>query len=190
MVFSSTVFVFFFLPVCLAFYYLVPGLKAKNIILLLFSLVFYAWGEPVYVLLMIFSIIMNWWIGYNMDRIPEWRRMILILGIVLNLGLLGFFKYYGFALNIINQIGGTSLEAHRLSLPIGISFYTFQALSYVIDLYRGKTAVQKNPLVFGLYISLFPQLIAGPIVRYTDVEQALSDRTIDVRKLGGVLSVF
>ena len=190
MVFSSTVFVFFFLPVCLLLYYLIPGLRAKNTVLLLFTLVFYAWGEPVYIVLMVLSILLNYWTGLFMERIPSWRRPILIAGIVLDLGLLGFFKYYGFAVEILNRIGGLSLEAHRLPLPIGISFYTFQALSYLIDLYRGKTEAQKDPLLFGLYISLFPQLIAGPIVRYTEVAARLRERSVTAERLGRGMTRF
>ncbi|MBQ4424142.1 MAG: MBOAT family protein [Lachnospiraceae bacterium] len=190
MVFSSTVFVFFFLPLCLLLYFVLPGLKAKNLVLLLFSLVFYAWGEPVYIILMILSILLNYTVGIYMEKIPEWRKGILIAGLIVNLGLLGFFKYYGFAVEIINRLSGLHLSAHTLPLPIGISFYTFQALSYVIDLYRGKIGVQKNPLLFGLYISLFPQLIAGPIVRYSEVEKALGDRTVSFDGLGEGMARF
>ena len=120
MVFSSTVFVFFFLPLCLLAYFALPGLKAKNIVLLLFSLVFYAWGEPVYIVLMLLSILLNYTVGIYMEKIPEWRKGILICGIVINLGLLGFFKYYGFAVDILNRLGGLKLAAHTLPLPIGI----------------------------------------------------------------------
>ena len=190
MVFSSTVFVFFFLPACLLLYYLIPQLRLKNIVLLLFSLIFYAWGEPVYIILMILSILMNWWVGLFMDRIPAWRRYILLTGILLNLGILGFFKYWGFLANLLNNLVGFGFKAHALPLPIGISFYSFQALSYLIDLYRGKTAVQKNPLLFGLYISLFPQLIAGPIVRYIDVETQLHNRSISCERLGRGMTRF
>lgn len=178
MVFSSTVFVFFFLPVCLIAYYLVPGIRLKNLALLLCSLVFYAWGEPIYIALMLLSILANYWLGLNMERIPSWRKAILILGIIINLGLLGFFKYYGFLAENLQQYLGIYLENRNLPLPIGISFYTFQALSYLIDLYRRKIGVQKDLPAFALYIAMFPQLIAGPIVRYATVEQQLGERNI------------
>ena len=190
MVFSSTTFVFFFLPACLILYLLLPGNKAKNIVLLLFSLVFYAWGEPVYVILMLLSILMNYFVGIFMERIPEWRKFILITGIVLNLAVLGFFKYYGMVIDLVNGITGLSLKAHGLPLPIGISFYTFQALSYVIDLYRRKFNVQKNLFRFALYITMFPQLIAGPIVRYEEVEKQLEQRTVSFENLGKGMGRF
>ena len=190
MVFSSTIFVFFFLPLCLAVYFLVPGIKAKNIVLLVFSLVFYAWGEPVYIILMLLSILMNWSFGLFMDKIPSWKKGIAITAIVLNLLLLGFFKYFGLLVDTLNSLTGLSLHAHALPLPIGISFYTFQALSYIIDLQRGKIGVQKNPLIFGLYISMFPQLIAGPIVRYEDVEKELNERTVNMEGLGRGMVFF
>ena len=190
MVFSSTVFVFFFLPLCLLLYYLLPGIRLKNLILLLFSLVFYAWGEPVYIVLMLLSILTNYLLGLFIEQIPSWRKFILVMGVILNLAVLGFFKYYGFAVGILNELTGWQLEAHTLPLPIGISFYTFQALSYVIDLYRGKIGVQKDPFRFALYISMFPQLIAGPIVRYATVETQLTERKITADGLGRGMARF
>ena len=190
MVFSSTVFVFFFLPACLLLYYLLPGKTLKNIVLLLFSLLFYAWGEPVYVILMILSILMNWSFGMFMDRIPGWKSGIMVIAVAMNLLLLGFFKYYGLLVDTLNSLFGLSFAAHALPLPIGISFYTFQALSYIIDLKRGKISVQKNPLLFGLYITMFPQLIAGPIVRYEDIEKELSERTVNFAGLGRGMVFF
>ena len=184
MVFSSTVFVFVFLPLCLLTYYLLPGVRAKNIALLLFSLVFYAWGEPVYIFLMLLSILMNYAVGLYMERIPSWRRVIFCIGLSMNLLVLGFFKYYGFLIDTLDSLFGLSLEAHSLPLPIGISFYTFQALSYVIDLYRGNIRVQKKLIPFALYITMFPQLIAGPIVRYTTVEAQLENRVVSREGLG------
>ena len=190
MVFSSTSFVFFFLPLCLVLYYVLPGIRAKNIVLLLFSLVFYAWGEPVYIILMVLSILMNYLVGLFMDRIPEWKKPILIVGVVMNLALLGFFKYYGLFADAVNAVTGFGLTAHALPLPIGISFYTFQALSYDIDLYRGKFKVQKDPFRFALYISMFPQLIAGPIVRYETVAEQLEKRTVTFENLGRGMGRF
>ena len=190
MVFSSNIFIFFFLPACLLLYFLIPGIRAKNMVLLLFSLVFYAWGEPIYLFLILASILLNYLTGLYMERIPTWRKGILIVAVIMNLALLGFFKYYSFLLGIINGIFGLSLTSRNLPLPVGISFYTFQALSYVIDLYRGKIKVQKNVFRFALYISLFPQLIAGPIVRYSEVEQALTDRPVTPERLGTGLMRF
>ncbi len=190
MVFSSTVFLFFFLPACLLLYYVLPGKWTKNVVLLLFSLVFYAWGEPIYVILMILNILFNWVMGLFMEKIPGWRKFILIVTIVVDIGLLGFFKYYGFLVDVFNSVTGLSLTAHKLALPIGISFYTFQTLSYVIDLYRGKIRVQKNPLLFGLFVTMFPQLIAGPIVRYEVVENALTERTVSLEGLGKGMARF
>ena len=190
MVFSSTLFVFFFLPACLFLYYLLPGKTAKNTVLFLFSLLFYAWGEPVYIVLMLLSILMNWTFGLFMDRIPSWKTAVCVSAVVMNLGLLGFFKYYGLLIDTLNGTLGLHLSAHSLPLPIGISFYTFQALSYIIDLKRGRIRVQKNPLLFGLYITMFPQLIAGPIVRYEDIEKELHEREISFAGLGKGMVFF
>ena len=190
MVFSSTTFLFLFLPVCLILYYLLPGKTAKNIVLLVFSLLFYAWGEPVYIILMLLSIGFNFFMGLFMDKVPEWKKAILILSVIVNIGLLMFFKYYGLFVDTFNQVTGLKVQAHALALPIGISFYTFQTLSYIIDLYRGKIKVQKNIILFGAYISMFPQLIAGPIVRYEDVENDLNDRKITMEGLGKGMALF
>ena len=138
MVFSSVIFVFFFLPACLLLYFAVPGIRAKNAVLLLFSLVFYSWGEPVYIVLMLLSVLMNYTFGRYMERIPGWKKGILAAAVFLNLAVLGFFKYFGFAAEIFTSLTGLPVKVHGLPLPIGISFYTFQALSYVIDVYRGK----------------------------------------------------
>ena len=190
MVFSSLVFLFFFLPLSVILYYLVPGLKSKNIILLLFSLVFYAWGEPLYIFLMLFSILMNYFLGILMEAEPEKKKRTLIFAVTANLLVLGFYKYYGFLLTTLNSCFGTSIPVREIPLPIGISFYTFQAMSYIIDLYRGKFKAQKNILNFGLYISMYFQLIAGPIVRYEDVEKQLSEREISLSRLGRGMAMF
>ena len=179
MVFSSLIFLFLFLPACLILYFLVPGLKVKNIVLLVFSLVFYAWGEPFYVLLLIASAAMNYGAGRWMGtRRAKGRSLkpILVGAVVLNLLALGVFKYAGLLVSTFNQLTGLGLAVPSISLPIGISFYTFQAMSYVVDVYRNQVGVQKSYLKFLLYISLFPQLIAGPIVRYSDIEAQLEDR--------------
>ncbi|MBR3244800.1 MAG: MBOAT family protein [Parasporobacterium sp.] len=186
MIFSSLFFICIFLPVTLILYYMVPR-KLKNFVLLLMSLVFYAWGEPVYVLLMIFSIIYNYYaarsISYyrNTDK-RKMRTLVFVFCLIINLGLLCFFKYYGFVVENINALFHLSLPIRSLALPIGISFYTFQTLSYVIDVYKGNVKVQKNIINFGAYITMFPQLIAGPIVRYADIEKQLTGRVLSFDK--------
>ena len=180
MVFSSLEFLFFFLPIVLLLYYVVPY-KIKNIVLLVASLIFYAWGEPVYVFLMIFSSLMGFIFGKAIDKSSSetGKKILLFLSVFVNIAILGFFKYADFAISIINQCLGTSINELELSLPIGISFFTFQIMSYVIDVYRGTAHVQNNPLTLMTYVSMFPQLIAGPIVRYETVERELKTRTIN-----------
>ena len=182
MVFSSLTFLFAFLPVTLIGYFLLPK-KAKIAFLLLASLVFYAWGEPLYVLLMIGSIVINWLIGLAMEKTKRHKKAYLVASVVLNLALLFTFKYTGLFWNTIRGLFPAPLCEKTVSirLPIGISFFTFQIMSHVIDLYRGKTKVQKNPIKFGAYVTMFPQLIAGPIVRYVDIEAQLDrpDLSID-----------
>lgn len=173
MIFSSTLFLFYFLPLVLVTYFFAPP-KAKNLVLLLFSLVFYAWGEPVYITIMIFSILFNYVCGLLVSH----RRGVLLLSVLVNLGMLIFFKYTNFLIDIVNLVSPWKLSALSLSLPVGISFYTFQTMSYVIDVYRGDARPQKNLISFGAYVALFPQLIAGPIVRYNTIEQQLSHRTV------------
>lgn len=171
---------FFYLPVVLAVYYLMPR-KLKNLCLLVFSIFFYGVGEPVYVLLMLFSITVNYVAGILLHRFRERRgirKAVLIFCILLNLGLLGYFKYTGLAVELLKKISVFSgLPVPDIVLPIGISFYTFQILSYIVDVYRGTCGVQKNFISFGTYVVLFPQLIAGPIVRYVDIEKQLKSRS-------------
>jgi D-alanyl-lipoteichoic acid acyltransferase DltB (MBOAT superfamily) len=185
MLFSSIPFVILFLPATLLLYYCCPFIKWKNLILLFTSLIFYAWGEPKFVLIMIFSIIMNYSVGLLVGKEPaaiSKRKIYLAIGISLNLLVLFVFKYLGFFEQIINSLGrilhlpGFQLTVHQLVLPLGISFYTFQSLSYLIDVYRTPSLVQKNILNLGLFISFFPQLIAGPIVRYHDINEQIKDR--------------
>ncbi len=186
MVFSSTTFLTAFLPLTLLLYYgvgvlLTKNVTVKNSILLLASLVFYAWGEPVYILLMLLSILFNFSAGRVLAQAREDGRdgaalFQLIAALVFNLGVLGFFKYADFLVENVNRLFGAQIHSLDLPLPIGISFYTFQTLSYLIDLYRGTIRVQKSLLSFGVYISLFPQLIAGPIVKYRDIEAQLTER--------------
>ena len=181
MLFSSVPFLFYFLPAALILYFLVPG-RFKNFILLLASLFFYAWGEPKYVLLMLVSIVQGYLFGLLVEkhRGEKASKLFLALSVLVSLGLLGYFKYADFFLSSVNAVTGLSLPLLKLSLPIGISFYTFQVLSYVIDVYRGETAAQKSFIDLAAYVSLFPQLIAGPIVRYSDVAGQLRDRTHSV----------
>ena len=178
MVFSSLLFMFLYLPVVLAIYYLVPR-RWRNLWLFIVNLVFYAWGEPVYILLMLFSICINYAAGLLVERHREDKKKakrILIADIVLNLGMLGFFKYYDFFAVTLSGIPGLYIPKLGLALPIGISFYTFQTMSYPIDVYRGDAQVQRSFISFGTFVALFPQLIAGPIVRYKDIADQLNFR--------------
>ena len=174
MVFSSLTCLYLFLPACMLVYYMAPTTAARNWVLVLFSLLFYAWGEPVYVLLLIFSTLCNYGFGRLLAR-SERKKQIMAAATVFNLGLLGFFKYSGFLMENLNLLG-FGFPVPQIALPIGISFYTFQALSYVIDVYRGEVQIQRSYLRFLLYVSLFPQLIAGPIVRYAELEDHLAER--------------
>ena len=180
MVFSSLTFLFLFFPIVIGVYYLCPR-ALRNLWLLAASLLFYAWGEPVYIRLMVASILFNYLCGLGVAALQKREKKgiakaLLILCVVGNIGALGVFKYADLLIGTINGIAGSHLALLELALPIGISFYTFQALSYVIDVYRGTVAAQKNPITFGTYIALFPQLIAGPIVQYKTVEEQLSCR--------------
>ncbi len=176
MLFSGIPFLFYFLPGVVTLYFLTPG-KLKNALLLLASLLFYAWGEPKYVLLMIASIGLFYIFGLAIERSERWRRCFFVLSIVTGFGLLGLFKYADFAVENWNRITGMGVPLLKLALPIGISFYTFQCVSYTADVYRRQTEAQKNIIAFGTYVALFPQLIAGPIVRYVDVARELEQRT-------------
>lgn len=176
MVFSTIIFLCAFLPITIIGYYLMPG-QGKNIFLLLLSLLFYAWGEPVYVFIMLFSILCNYILGMMLAKCKETRRKPwVITAILVNLAVLCVFKYTGFIVSTFSSFMPGLLQVPEIALPIGISFYTFQGLSYCIDVYRDKSIVQKNPVNLALYISMFPQLIAGPIVRYTDIRQHLDKR--------------
>lgn len=180
MVFSSTIFLCVYLPLVLLGYYICPK-KGRNLFLLIASLVFYAWGEPKYVFLMIFSILVNYIFGRLMDKHRENKKrlkLMLVLSVVIDIGLLSVFKYTDFIITNVNAIFGANFDLLNIALPIGISFYTFQAMSYTIDVYRDDVRVQKNLIDFGMYITMFPQLIAGPIVRYADVQDQLADRSV------------
>ena len=176
MIFASVTFLFIFLPIVLLLYFCARD-SVRNIILLTASLIFYAWGEPVYIVLMLASIVINYIFGLLIGKFSN--KAIVFSGVAIDLGLLLVFKYSGFVVDNINALFNSSVLSNPdIELPIGISFYTFQALSYLIDVYRKEVKVQKNPLDFALYISLFPQLIAGPIVRYSVVEQEIKTRTV------------
>ncbi len=175
MVFSTIIFLCAFLPITILGYYLMPG-RGKNIFLLLCSLLFYAWGEPVYVFVMLASIVCNYAFGMAIGRFRKKRKPWLIGALAVNLGILCVFKYTGFIVANVGKFLPGLLKIPEIVLPIGISFYTFQGLSYCIDVYRDEKIVQKDPLNLALYISMFPQLIAGPIVRYLDVKEALTKR--------------
>ncbi len=183
MVFSSIPFLYYFLPIVILIYFAVPK-SLKNPVLLLFSLGFYSWGEPKYVFLMIFTIIVNYLSGLLIEKFRGKNLSKVFLGIAVFfcIGALGYFKYADFFIENFNKATGLSVKLLNIALPIGISFYTFQILSYSIDVYRGSVAAQKNPISLATYITLFPQLIAGPIVRYIDVERELQNRTHSIEK--------
>ena len=202
MLFSSATFLFVFLPLVLVLYF-VPLFKSdapaqyettrKNLVLCLASLVFYAWGEPVYIILMLVSIYFNYNIVLDMQRYPDLprrKKVLFVLAVVFNLFVLGFFKYEPFVVENINRLFSLELKAAALALPVGISFYTFQILSYVIDVYKGECEEQTSLLSFATYITMFPQLIAGPIVQYGDIEKQLSSRTVTTEKFAAGVLIF
>ena len=177
MEFSSLVFLFLFFPLFLFSYFVFKSRKYRNFVLLLFSLVFYAWGEPIYILLMLFSITINYFIAKLIDNNRGSKdKMWLIIGLVINIGLLAIFKYTDFIIGSLNSIFGFSIGFTNIPLPIGISFYTFQIISYIVDVYWKQVKVQQNIFYLGCYITAFPQLIAGPIVRYETIEDELNNR--------------
>ena len=194
MVFSSLLFLFMYLPIVLILYYICPR-KWRNLLLFVVNLVFYGWGEPVYVTLMIFSTIVDytcgWFINKYRESAPKKAKGFLIASMVINLSMLGFFKYSGMVLKTINLLPFVDIPIPKLpDLPIGISFYTFQTMSYSIDVYRREAPVQKNIITFGTYVSLFPQLIAGPIVRYKDVAYQLDHRRETLDDFTGGVCIF
>ncbi len=180
MVFSSLIFLFRFLPAVIILYYIVPR-KLKNTVLFFMSLVFYAWGEPVYVCLMLFSTVVDFGHGLLVEHYLKCGRkkrakLAVVSSVIVNLALLGFFKYANFLIGVVSTVTGWELAPLNLALPIGISFYTFQTMSYTIDVYRGEARARKNILDFGCYVAMFPQLIAGPIVRFKTIARQLKDR--------------
>ncbi len=178
MVFSSLVFLCVFLPITYVLHLIIPSVKVKNVLLVAASLIFYAYGEPVYVLLMVFSAFLNYLCALGIYKTEKNRKLILCLNVILNIGILVYFKYTSFFIEQIDNIFNTAIPVPQITLPIGISFFTFQAMSYVIDVYRGNVAAQKNFGKVLLYISFFPQLIAGPIVKYHDINEQIDNRKI------------
>ncbi|BCJ93385.1 alginate O-acetylation protein [Anaerocolumna cellulosilytica] len=195
MVFSSNIFLFIFLPLTLCGYYLLNQ-KFRNSFLLLASLFFYFWGDPKFILIMIVSIVLNYIFGlliyYSQHKRinNKIKKLILFLAIISNLGLLFYFKYLDFSIELLNQLFNMNISLKNIALPIGISFFTFQGMTYIIDLYWEKVTVQKNPLKIALYISLFPQLIAGPIVRYQDVNEQIDNRKVSIEKFSEGIKRF
>lgn len=192
MVFSSLTFLLAFLVITMILYYIVPH-KLKNVVILASGLLFYAWGEPIYVFAMILSTFIDYTAGRIIDKYddkPKVRLVCLIVSLVMNLGLLGVFKYSGFLIESVNEWFGWSIKNPKLPLPIGISFFTFQSMSYTIDLYRRKIKVQKNAASFMAFVTLFPQIVAGPIVRYEDVQNEIDDRKITEPMIAGGISRF
>ena len=184
MVFSSMVFLCVFLPAAFCLHLLLPGMRAKNFLLVVASLVFYAYGEPIYVILLVASSAGNYILARLTGECPKIRKLTMTLAVVINLGLLVIFKYSGFLVETFNSVTGAGIPVPHVRMPIGISFFTFQALSYVIDVYRGDASVQKNFGKVLLYISFFPQLIAGPIVKYHDVEAEINNRKQTPEEIG------
>lgn len=195
MIFSSIVFLCLFFPVVLIVYYLCPG-SIRNLWLLLASLFFYAYGEPVYIFIMLFSTVFDYCNGRGIAYVQEkgkaesYAKALLILSMVGNLGLLGFFKYADFTIGTWNSLTGSSVKLLSVALPIGISFYTFQTMSYTIDVYRKQVKCQKNFIDFAMYVCLFPQLIAGPIVRYSDIAEEIRDRKTNLSMVAEGLQRF
>ena len=186
MVFSSLAFIFVFLPMVLLVYYLSPY-KYKNIILLIVSIIFYILGEPRYIFLILVSMIINYVLSiliYKNRLNIEKKRLILFTIILINIAILVFFKYYSFLIENINIVFNVNLNVREISLPLGISFYTFQLISYIVDVYRGKIIPQRNIIKFSLYVLMFPQLVAGPIVKYSDIEKEIECRKVNIYKFG------
>ncbi|NKI24396.1 MBOAT family protein [Paenibacillus dendritiformis] len=192
MVFSSLLFLFLFLPATILIYYVAPK-RLRNAVLLAASLIFYAWGEPVYIFIMIFSTVFDYVNGLLIEKYRHRKpiaRAVFIGSIAGSLGILCFFKYAGFVVGTINQLFHLHIQAADLPLPVGISFYTFQTMSYIVDVYRDKVPVQKNIISFGAYVTMFPQLVAGPIVKYGDIARQLASRTMTLDRFGEGAELF
>lgn len=193
MIFSSLLFLFRFIPIFFIIYYLSPA-KIKNVVLLIGSIIFYAWGEPKFLILIIVSILVNYVAGLFIDlfnrKESNLKALFLAIAVIYDLLTLFIFKYIDFFITNINSLFGTKIGLAELTLPLGISFYTFQIMSYVIDLYKGKISVEKSPVILGTYLSMFPQLIAGPIVVYSDVSEKLHERKITLMDVEDGISTF
>ncbi|MCR5223310.1 MAG: MBOAT family protein [Lachnospiraceae bacterium] len=188
MIFSSLLFLFWFLPIFFILYYLCPA-RFKNAVLLVGSMIFYSWGEPKFLLLLLLSILVNYAAGLAIARFHK-RKLFLFLAMLFDFGMLIFFKYINFFIENINNLTHVHIKTLALTLPLGISFYTFQIASYVIDVYKGKVKAERSLLTLGTYLCMFPQLIAGPIVVYSEVERALHDRKITLSDISEGISVF
>ena len=189
MVFSSISFLYYFLPLCILCYFLIPA-KYRNKVLLIFSLFFYFYGESKYIIVLIFSCILNYYAGKLILKYPKKKKILLIADLVINFGLLFYFKYFNFFITNINNLLNTDLPLLQIIMPIGISFFTFQATSYVIDIYKGEIKPAKNVFDFATYLTLFPQLIAGPIVRYETVAEEMENRTTSTSLVASGLKRF
>lgn len=192
MVFSSLLFIFLFLPITLTLYYLVPN-AYKNIILIIASLIFYAWGEPVYIAIMIFAIVFDYVNGRLIEKYQNKKSIaltVLISSISVNLGLLCFFKYYGFLISNINSLLNLHIVAKSLPLPLGISFYTFQSISYVVDVYKKKVPAQKNLFTYAVFVTMFPQLVAGPIIKYIHIYNQFEKRKLTLTQFSEGMEIF
>ena len=192
MVFSSILFIFRFLPIAMGIYFLTPK-KLKNLSLLILSLIFYSWGEPRYFLLMIASIFVDYFISINIEKNNKNKKikiLLLAISIIFNVGILFFFKYINFFIENINSIFNMSLNNVKITLPLGISFYTFQTMSYTIDVFLGKVKAEKNIINFGAFVCLFPQLIVGPIVKYIDISKELKNRDINLDEIQEGIRLF
>lgn len=191
MVFAGVEFLFYYLPIVMLVYFISPK-KFKNLILFVSGLIFYAWGEPLYVCVLLLSTLIDYFAGIIMDKTDSTakRRACLIVSVVMNLGLLFVFKYSSFFINTVNSVFGTSIPDPGLPLPIGISFFTFQTMSYTIDRYRNKVEVQRNFINFGAFVTCFPQIVAGPIVKYSDIAKELDSRSVGTSDLSDGISIF
>lgn len=192
MVFSSILFLFYFMPAAFTIYYLTPK-RWKNLALMILSLIFYSWGEVRYFPIMLASILVDYTASNQIERAQSKngiRRLWLLVSVFFNLGMLGFFKYAGFFASNLNAVTGLGVPVLQLTLPLGISFYTFQTMSYTIDVYRGDVKAEHNIINFGAFVVLFPQLIAGPIVRYTDIQRELRERSVDLGQISSGVRTF
>lgn len=190
MEFSSLIFLFVFFPIFIFSYFIFKNRAYRNFVLLIFSLLFYAWGEPIYIFLMLLSIIVNYFLAILIDQYSKKAKILLLISIIFNVGLLIIFKYTNFFIDGFNWLFNAHISKQNIALPIGISFYTFQILSYVIDVYRKNVKVQKNIFYLGCYITAFPQLIAGPIVKYSTIDKELTDRCENIEDISSGIRLF